>query len=77
VCDRASLRGDRKAPAYAVTWQIKENVYVDGSDTHRPRKISASIEKVGFRGFLPIERWTGDPKEIVTAFLQKVRKAMA
>jgi hypothetical protein len=33
---------------------------------------------VGFRGFVPIEALgSGDPKTIVTAFLEKVQKAMA
>src|SRR6266849_1678958 len=85
VLDVGSLRqGDpyaeiEKLLPYAVTWQIKENVYVDGKATPIDlAKIRASIEKVGFRGFLPIEALgQGDPKEIVTAFLQKVRKAMA
>jgi hypothetical protein len=54
-------------------------VYFDGKSTpiDLPR-IRAIIEKVGFRGFLPIEALgQGDSKAIVTAFLDKVRKAMA
>jgi hypothetical protein len=38
--------------------------------------VRAIIDKVGYRGFTPIEALgEGDPAEVVTAFLQKVRKA--
>lgn len=85
VLDVGSLRkGDpyqeiEKLLPYACTWQIKENVYFDGKatpiDIPRIRQI---IEKVGYRGFLPIEALgQGDQKAIVTAFLEKVRKGMA
>jgi len=84
ILDVGSLRkGDpyaeiEKLLPYAVTWQIKENVYVDGKATPIDLpKIRAIIEKVGFRGFLPIEALgQGDSRQIVTAFLEKVRKAM-
>jgi len=63
---------------YACTWQIKENVWMGGKltpiDLPRVRTI---IDKVGFRGFLPIEALgPGDPQAVVAAFLAKVRKAM-
>jgi len=85
VLDVGSVRkGDpyleiEKLLPYACTWQIKENVYFDGKatpiDIPRIRQI---IEKVGYRGFLPIEALgQGDQKAIVTAFLEKVRKGMA
>jgi sugar phosphate isomerase/epimerase len=63
---------------YACTWQIKENVWVDGKLTpiDLPR-VKTIIDKVGFRGFLPIEALgPGDPEAVVAAFLSKVRKAM-
>jgi sugar phosphate isomerase/epimerase len=85
VLDVGSLRkGDpyeeiEKLLPYACTWQIKENVWVNGKATPIDlAKIRAIIERVGFRGFLPIEALgQGDPNVVVTAFLDKVRKAMA
>jgi len=85
VLDVGSLRqGDpyaeiEKLLPYACTWQIKESVYFDGKATPIDlKKIRAIIEKVGYRGFLPIEALgQGDPKTIVTAFLEQVRSAMA
>jgi sugar phosphate isomerase/epimerase len=85
ILDVGSLRqGDpyeeiEKLLPYACTWQIKENVYFDGKSTpiDLPR-LRTIIDKVGFRGFLPIEALgRGDPEAIVTTFLEKVRKAMA
>jgi hypothetical protein len=85
ILDVGSLRqGDpyaeiEKLVPYACTWQVKENVWYGTKqspiDLLRLRGI---IEKAGFRGFLPIEALgQGDPATIVTAFLEKVRKAMA
>ncbi len=59
---------------YACTWQIKETVWYGARETpiDLPR-LRALIEKIGYRGFLPIESLApGDP----TAFLEKVRRAM-
>ena len=63
---------------YACTWQIKENVWYGGKLTpiDLPR-VKAIIEKVGYRGFLPIEALgQGDPYVVVATFLDKVRKVM-
>jgi hypothetical protein len=39
-------------------------------------KVRRIIEKVGYRGFTPIEALgQGDPAEIVTRFLERVRSA--
>ena len=84
VLDVGSLRqGDpyeeiEKLLPYACTWQIKEQVYVNGKATPIDlARIRAIIDRVGFRGFLPIEALgQGDPKTIVAAFFEKVRKAM-
>ena len=84
VLDVGSLRkGDpyeeiEKLLPYACTWQIKEKVYFDGKETAIDlARIRQIIDKVGYRGFLPFEALgPGDPK-MVTAFLDKVRKAMA
>lgn len=85
VLDVGSLRqGDpyeeiAKLVPYACTWQIKESVYINGKATPIDlAKVRAIIDKVGFRGFVPIEALgSGDPKTIVTAFLEKVQKAMS
>ncbi len=63
---------------YACTWQIKELVYFNGKETPIDlSKIRGIIDKVGYRGFVPFEALgQGNPDE-VTAFLEKVRKAMA
>jgi sugar phosphate isomerase/epimerase len=84
VLDVGSLRvGDpykeiEKLLPYACTWQVKEQVWVDGKAVPIDlRKIRAIIDRVGFRGFLPFEALgPGDPKA-VTAFLEQVRSAMA
>ena len=63
---------------YACTWQIKELVYFNGKETAIDlQRIRAIIEKTGYRGFLPFEALgRGDPAQ-VTAFLDKVRRAMS
>ena len=85
ILDVGSLRqGDpyaeiEKLLPYASNWQIKEHVWYGTKkveiDLPRIRRI---IDKVGYRGFTPIEALgEGDPATIVTAFLQKVRLAFA
>jgi sugar phosphate isomerase/epimerase len=67
-----------KLVPYACTWQIKELVYVNGKETPIDlAKVRKIIEKVGFRGFVPFEALGRGKPEEVTAFLEKVRKAMA
>lgn len=84
ILDVGSLRRNdpyeeiEKLLPYACTWQVKENVWYGAKSTpiDLPR-IKAIIDKVGFRGFLPIEALgPGDPQVVVAAFLNKVRKAM-
>jgi len=85
ILDVGSLRqGDpyeeiEKLLPYACTWQIKENVWYGQKSTPIDlAKVRAIIDKVGFRGFLPIEALgQGEPTAVVTNFLDKVRKAMA
>ena len=85
ILDVGSLRqGDpyaeiEKLLPYASNWQVKEHVWYGTKkveiDLPRIRKI---IDKVGYRGFTPIEALgEGDPRAIVTAFLGKVRQAFA
>jgi len=84
ILDVGSLRqGDpyeeiEKLIPYACTWQIKELVYVNGKETPIDlAKVRKAIDKVGFRGFVPFEALGRGKPEEVTAFLDKVRKAMA
>jgi sugar phosphate isomerase/epimerase len=85
VLDVGSLRqGDpyeeiEKLLPYACTWQIKEKVYFNGKEAPIDlARIRAIIERVGFRGFLPVEALgQGDPQVVVTTFLEKVKQAMA
>jgi sugar phosphate isomerase/epimerase len=85
ILDVGSLRrGDpyeeiEKLVPYACTWQIKEQVWYGEKPVpiDLPR-LKAIIEKTGYRGYLPIEALgRGEPKEIVTAFLNQVRKVFA
>jgi sugar phosphate isomerase/epimerase len=84
VLDVGSLRqGDpyaeiEKLLPYACTWQIKERVYRKGVEEPIDlAKIRAIIDRVGYRGFVPFEALgQGNPDE-VTAFLEKVRKALS
>ena len=85
ILDVGSLRqGDpyaeiEKLLPYASNWQIKEHVWYGAKkvDIDLP-KLRAIIDKVGYRGFTPIEALgPGDPEAVVTAFLAKVRKAFA
>jgi len=84
VLDVGSLRqGDpyaeiEKLLPYACTWQIKEQIYIDGKAAPIDlARIRAIIDKVGFRGFVPFEALGQGKPEEVTAFLEKVRKALA
>jgi sugar phosphate isomerase/epimerase len=63
---------------YAVTWQIKENVWIDGEATPTDFvRLLRLIKKSGYRGYLPIETLgPGDPYEKVPALLEKVRQAI-
>lgn len=85
ILDVGSLRqGDpyaeiEKLLPYASNWQIKEHVWYGTKkvdiDLTRLRKI---IDKVGYRGFTPIEALgPGDPEQVVTTFLNKVRQAFS
>ncbi|MDP2336223.1 MAG: sugar phosphate isomerase/epimerase family protein [Bacteroidota bacterium] len=63
---------------YAVNWQLKETLYVNGieqkTDLSRLMKI---IQKSGYRGYIPLETLgEGDPKVKVAGFLKEIREAM-
>lgn len=60
---------------YSVSWQLKEQVSVDGKDVPVDlAKLKRVIEDAGYRGFFPIETLgAGDPKVKIAAFLKQVR----
>jgi len=64
---------------YAITWQIKENVWVNNTQVPTDFvKLFRSIKKAAYRGYLPIETLgPGDPYLKVQTLLKKVRKAIA
>jgi len=81
ILDIGSLRSadpyeeTEKLVPYAVSWQLKELVGIGGKEVPTDlRKIKAAIDKVGYRGFLPVETLgAGDPREKVAKFIQQVR----
>lgn len=85
ILDIGSLRqGDpyaeiEKLVPYAVTWQLKERVwYGDKEVPTDVVRIKAIIDKVGYRGFLPIETLgSGDPRVKVAVFLAEIRRHFA
>jgi sugar phosphate isomerase/epimerase len=81
ILDIGSLRSANpyeeieKLVPYAVSWQLKELVGIDGKEVPTDlRKVKAAIDKVGYRGFLPIETLgAGDPREKVPRFIAQIR----
>jgi len=63
---------------YAVTWQIKENVWINGQETPTDfERLFRIIKKSGYRGYLPLETLgEGDPYEKVPVLLEKVKGAL-
>lgn len=64
---------------YAVNWQLKEKIFINGSEveTDIPRIIDI-IKATDYRGYVPIETLgEGDPKVKVAALLSKVKNAIA
>jgi sugar phosphate isomerase/epimerase len=63
---------------YAVTWQIKENVWINGQETPTDFvRLFRLIRQADYRGYLPIETLgPGDPYEKVPVLLEHVRQAI-
>jgi sugar phosphate isomerase/epimerase len=68
-----------KLEPYAYAWQLKQKVYVDGKEVPTDlAKVKAIIDKMGYRGFLPIETLgKEDPRVAVAAFFEEARKYFA
>lgn len=62
----------------AVTWQIKENVWINGKETPTDFvKLFQIIKRAGYRGYLPLETLgAGDPFEKVPRLLENVKSAL-
>jgi sugar phosphate isomerase/epimerase len=67
-----------KAVKYAITWQLKENVWIDGQQTPTDFvKLMPILKDAGYRGYLPIETLgAGDPYEKVPALLSRVKNGI-
>lgn len=63
---------------YAITWQIKENLFVNGKETRTDLdRIAAILKNANYRGFIQLETLgEGDPRVRVPAFLERLRKAI-
>lgn len=61
----------------AITWQIKENVWIDGAQTSTDlKRLAGIIKRSGYRGYLPLETLgQGDPYLKVPALVKKAREA--
>ncbi len=63
-----------KTASYAVNWQVKEKIFVDGKEveTDIPRLFSI-IRHSGYHGYVPIETLgAGDPKTKIKALYDQV-----
>lgn len=83
ILDIGSFRTDpyreiEKTIPYAVSWQLKENLYVDGVEQKTDlNKLMRIIQQSGYRGYIPLETLgAGDPKVKVAGFLKEIREAM-
>jgi sugar phosphate isomerase/epimerase len=68
-----------KTAGYAVNWQVKENVFINGveRETDLVRLVDI-IKKSGYKGYLPIETLgAGDPKLKVAQLFVKLVRALA
>jgi sugar phosphate isomerase/epimerase len=68
----------RRTVKYAVTWQVKENMYVNGEPTKTDLvKLFNIIKEEGYRGYLPVETLgEGDPYEKIRVLMKEVRSAL-
>ena len=68
----------KKNIQHAVTWQIKENVWINGEQVPTDYvKLFKIIKEAGYRGYLPLETLgAGDPYKKVPSLLEKVKNAL-
>lgn len=85
ILDTGSYRvGDpyeeiEKTIPYAVNWQVKEKVFVDGEEVETDlNRLVDIVSRSTYRGYLPIETLgEGDPKVKVKALFDKLEQAIA
>ena len=67
-----------KTARYAVNWQIKENIFINGEEKEADiNKLVEIVKSSGYRGYIPIETLgPGDPKPKVIQLFNKVSKAI-
>jgi sugar phosphate isomerase/epimerase len=67
-----------KAAPFAATWQIKENVFVNGKETRTEmKKIIQIVQDSGYRGYLPLETLgEGDPRQKIPKLLNEITAAL-
>jgi uncharacterized protein YpuA (DUF1002 family) len=60
---------------HAITWQIKENVFVNGVETKTDMKrLMELIQRYNYCGYLPIETLgSGNEKERVKALFNEIK----
>ncbi len=63
---------------YAVNWQLKETLFVNGKEEKTDLdKLMTIIKDSGYRGYLPLETLgEGDPKVKVPIFLKEIKDAL-
>lgn len=63
---------------YAVNWQVKENIFINGQEEKTDlKKLFGIIKSSGYRGYIPIETLgKGDPHQKVARFMTEVQAAM-
>lgn len=63
---------------HAVNWQIKEKIFVNGTEEDTDvEKLAGVIKNSGYRGYLPIETLgSGDPKAKILKLFSKLEKAL-
>jgi sugar phosphate isomerase/epimerase len=84
ILDTGSYRiGDpyeeiKKTIKYAVNWQVKEKIFIEGKEVDTDLdKLFAIIKNSDYKGYLPIETLgAGEPKEKISKLLVKVKAAM-
>ena len=67
-----------KSIKYAVNWQVKEKMFINGNEVDTDlEKLANIIKASGYRGYLPIETLgDGDPKTKVKSLFEKMQKAL-
>lgn len=67
-----------KSAKYAVNWQIKENVFINGAEQPaNVERLVSIIKTSGYNGYLPIETLgEGDAKVKVNNLLAKLQQAL-